>query len=332
MADELEDLPQVGSAIAERLREARFDDYQGIAVASPGELSRAADIEESTAADIVQAARKAADIGGFETDASVPKDPESIDYLETGHDGFDSLLNGGIATESITEVYGNENSGRTAFAHLLAVRAQLPSDHGGFGGQVAYLDTRGRFDPDRITEIIASLSKDDREALANQHDCSGSDLDGLARDVLEHIHVSKPADSTAQILNTEQIQNLAESLTGTEKPLRLVVVDSLTFHFRVEYQDHDELAERQQKLNKHLHDLMRVGDLNNAAVVITNATTNDSKPYGGNILGHTSTYRVQFRKTAGEVRYARLVDAPNVPDGEVEFYFTNGQFTPEPPS
>ena len=68
---DLEDLPGVGPATADKLQENGYDSYQSIAVASPGELSNKADVGESSASDIINAAREAADIGGFETGASV---------------------------------------------------------------------------------------------------------------------------------------------------------------------------------------------------------------------------------------------------------------------
>ena len=78
---DLEELPGVGPATAEKLRDSGFDDYQGLAVASPGELSNTADVGESTAADIIQAAREAAEIGGFESGAAVLERREQIGKL-----------------------------------------------------------------------------------------------------------------------------------------------------------------------------------------------------------------------------------------------------------
>ena len=68
---DLKDLPGVGPATAEKLRDNGFESYEGIAVASPGELSNTADVGEGNAADIIQAAREAADVGGFETGSTV---------------------------------------------------------------------------------------------------------------------------------------------------------------------------------------------------------------------------------------------------------------------
>ncbi|MFQ6072574.1 MAG: helix-hairpin-helix domain-containing protein, partial [Methanosarcinales archaeon] len=62
----IEDLPGVGNATADKLRDAGFESIESIAVLSPGELAAAVDIGESTASKIINAARKAADIGGFE--------------------------------------------------------------------------------------------------------------------------------------------------------------------------------------------------------------------------------------------------------------------------
>ncbi|MEM4263015.1 MAG: helix-hairpin-helix domain-containing protein, partial [Thermoplasmata archaeon] len=65
--DELEKLPGVGAAIAEKLREAGYVDLMAIAVESPSRLSEIAEIGESTAAKIIAAAKEAADVGKFET-------------------------------------------------------------------------------------------------------------------------------------------------------------------------------------------------------------------------------------------------------------------------
>ncbi|HHF59063.1 MAG TPA: DNA repair and recombination protein RadA, partial [Thermoplasmatales archaeon] len=57
----IENLPGVGPATAEKLRDAGFDDILAIAVASPRELADAAEIGESTAAKNIIAARKMAE-------------------------------------------------------------------------------------------------------------------------------------------------------------------------------------------------------------------------------------------------------------------------------
>ena len=112
-------------------------------------------------------------------------------------------------------------------------------------------------------------------------------------------------------------------------------MDSLTAHFRAEYVGRGTLADRQQKLNKHMHDLMRFSGLNNASVVVTNQVMSKpdaffgdpTKPIGGHVVGHTSTFRIYLRKSKGEKRIARLVDSPNLPEGEAIFSVTAGGLT-----
>jgi DNA repair protein RadA len=333
-SENLEDLPGVGPATAEKLEENGFDSYQGIAVASPGELSNTADIGESSASDIIQAAREAADIGGFESGAQVLERREQIGKLTWGVDEVDELLGGGVETQSITEVYGEFGAGKSQVTHQLAVNVQLPKEHGGLEGSAIFVDSEDTFRPERIDQMVRGH---DDEVLADAmelHGLVGEDEDadptdeGLLEDLVEvmldNIHVAKAFNSNHQILLAEKAKELASESQDDEFPVRLLAVDSLTAHFRAEYVGRGELAERQQKLNKHLHDLMRVGDLNNTAVVVTNqvASNPDSffgdptQPIGGNILGHTSTFRIYLRKSKGNKRIVKLVDAPNLPDGE----------------
>ncbi|ACV11449.1 DNA repair and recombination protein RadA [Halorhabdus utahensis DSM 12940] len=331
--EDLEDLPGVGPATAEKLTENGYDSYQGIAVASPGELSNTADVGESSAADIIQAAREAADIGGFESGAEVLERREQIGKLTWGVEEVDELLGGGVETQSITEVYGEFGAGKSQVTHQLAVNVQLPAEHGGLEGSSIFIDSEDTFRPERIEQMVEGLEDDviaDTMVLhgvAEEGEADPADddhFDDLIESILDKIHVAKAFNSNHQILLAEKAQELASEGQDEEFPVRLLCVDSLTAHFRAEYVGRGELADRQQKLNKHLHDLMRVGDLNNTAVVVTNqvAANPDSffgdptQPIGGNILGHTSTFRLYLRKSKGDKRIVRLVDAPNLPDGE----------------
>ncbi|MFB6152181.1 MAG: DNA repair and recombination protein RadA [Haloarculaceae archaeon] len=339
--DDLEELPGVGPATAESLQENGFDSYQGIAVASPGELSNTADIGESTAADIINAARDAADIGGFETGATVLERREQIGKLSWGVEEVDDLLGGGVETQSITEVYGEFGAGKSQVTHQLAVNVQFPAEHGGLEGSAMFIDSEDTFRPERIDQMVRGRDDEVLEdamvlhGVAEEDDADAGDddlVEALVESILDNIHVAKAFNSNHQILLAEQAQDLASESQDEEFPIRLLCVDSLTAHFRAEYVGRGELADRQQKLNKHLHDLMRVGDLHNTAVVVTNqvAANPDSffgdptQPIGGNILGHTSTFRLYLRKSKGDKRIVKLVDAPNLPDGEAVMRVENG--------
>ncbi|WP_101295105.1 DNA repair and recombination protein RadA [Halegenticoccus soli] len=325
----LENLPGVGPATAEKLSEAGYDSYKGIAVASPGELSDAADIGENSAADIIRAARKAADVGGFETGAAVLRRRETIGKLRWGVPAVDDLLGGGVETQSITEVYGQFGVGKSQITHQLAVNVQLPREHGGLAGSALFVDSEDTFRPERIDDMVRGL---DDEVLASEFErrgIEGSPDDGgameeLVADFLDHIHVAKAFNSNHQILLAEKAKELAAEYEETEWPVRLLCVDSLTAHFRAEYVGRGTLAERQQKLNKHLHDLVRIANLYNAAVVVTNQVQSNpdsyfgdpTRPIGGNVLGHASSFRLYLKNSKGTKRIVRLVDAPNLPDGE----------------
>jgi DNA repair protein RadA len=341
--DDLESLPGVGPATADKLTDAGFESYQSIAVASPAELSNTADIGNSTAADIINAAREAADIGGFESGTAVLERREQIGKLSWLIDEVDDLLGGGIETQSITEVYGEFGAGKSQVTHQMAVNVQLPSEHGGLEGSCIFVDSEDTFRPERIDDMVRGLDDEiiqatmDARGMEDASAGNEEDVTELVSDFLDKIHVAKAFNSNHQILLAEKAKELAQEHEDSDWPVRLLCVDSLTAHFRAEYVGRGELAERQQKLNKHLHDLMRIGDLYNTAVLVTNqvASNPDSyfgdptQPIGGNILGHTSTFRMYLRKSKGDKRIVRLVDAPNLADGEAVMRVQDAGLKPE---
>ena len=308
---ELEDLPGVGPAIAEKLREAGLNSLEAIAVASPAELVATVEIGEATAAKIINAAREAADIGGFETGDKILERRESIGKLTTGSKALDVLLGGGLETRAMTEFYGEFGSGKTQIAHQLVVNVQLPPEEGGLNGSAIMIDTENTFRPERIKDMAEGVGLDFTEVLKN-------------------VHVARAYNSNHQILLVDKAKELADELKETEKPVRLLIIDSATAHFRSEYVGRGTLSDRQQKINKHLHDALRFGDLNNAVVMITNQVQvrpdaffgDPTRPIGGHIVGHTATFRIYLRKSKGEKRIARLVDSPNLPEAEAVFSVT----------
>ncbi len=314
MTDEptsLEDLPGVGPATAEKLQEAGYTTIESVAVVSPRVLASDADVGEQTAAKIISAAKQAADIGGFETGDIVLERRKKVGKIKTSSETLDDLLGGGVETQSITELYGEFGSGKTQVAHQLAVNVQRQLEDGGLEGSALIIDTENTFRPERITQMAEDIEMD-------------------AGEVLSSIHVARAYNSNHQMLLVEKASELADDLRESGKPGRLLVADSLTAHFRAEYMGRGTLADRQQRLNKHMHDLMRFGDLNNTAIVVTNQVQSKpdaffgdpTRPIGGHIVGHTATFRIYLRKSKGDKRIARLVDSPHLPDGEAVFSVT----------
>ncbi|MBI2629368.1 hypothetical protein HYW74_04770 [Candidatus Pacearchaeota archaeon] len=133
-------------------------------------------------------------------------------------------------------------------------------------------------------------------------------------------------NSDHQILLIEKINEMVKN----GEPIRLVIVDSLTAHFRAEYSGRGMLADRQQRLNKYLHDLMKLAEQRNIAIFVTNQVManpammfgDPTTAIGGNIVGHASTYRVYLRRGKKDSRVAKLIDSPNLPDNETIFLIT----------
>ncbi len=339
---DLESLPGVGPATAQKLRENGYESFQSLAVAGPGELANSADIGENTASDIVNAARQEADIGDFETGTDVLERRERIGKLSWLVDDVDDLLGGGVETQSITEVYGEFGSGKSQITHQLAVNVQLPTEVGGLRGCAVFIDSEDTFRPERIEDMVRGLPEEALEATIEDRGLEGSPddedtMEELVADFLEKIHVAKAFNSNHQILLAEKAQDVASKQEETEWPVRVVAVDSLTAHFRAEYVGRGQLAERQQKLNKHIHDLMRIGDLYNTAMIVTNQVASNpdaffgdpTQPIGGNILGHSSTFRMYLRKSKANKRIVKLVDAPNLADGEAVIRIEGEGLKPE---
>ncbi|MEM2948603.1 MAG: DNA repair and recombination protein RadA [Candidatus Anstonellales archaeon] len=302
---DLEDLPGIGETTAERLRQAGYTEIEQIATANPHELSEVAELGVEAAKKAIEAAKKAIEIE-FETAFSMLERRQNIGRITTGSKKLDELLGGGIETQSLTEFFGKFASGKSQIGFQLCVNAQLPPDKGGLGGKVIFIDSESTFRPDRVKQMAEAAGLDPKT-------------------VLENIFVQKAENSDHQILLVEK----ADQLIKTEN-VKLLIIDSLTSHFRADYIGRGALGERQQKLNQHVHKLQKLADKYNIAVYFTNQVMDNpaimfgdpTQPIGGHVLAHAATYRVYLRKSKDDKRIARLVDSPNLPEREVVFRVT----------
>ena len=305
--NKITDVPGIGPGIAAKLEAAGIYDLMGLAVMSPSALSDMAGVGEAVARKAIQAARGMMKLG-FMDGMEFAKRREDVGYITCGSVALNNLLGGkGVETRSMTEAYGAFGSGKTQLALTLAVNVQLPKEQGGINGKAVYIDTEGTFRPARIRQIAEGM---------------GANADK----VLKNILVARAFNSDHQILLLDKINELMKD----GEPIKLVIIDSLTAHFRAEFSGRGQLADRQQKLNRYLHDLMKLAEQRNLAIYVTNQVMANPKmmfgdpttAIGGNIVGHASTYRIYLRRGKQGSRVAKLIDSPNLPENEAQFWVT----------
>ncbi|HRU81275.1 MAG TPA: DNA repair and recombination protein RadA, partial [Candidatus Methanomethylicus sp.] len=301
----LEDVEGVGPATIEKLKIAGILSVEALAVTPTRTLVEIADLTEEKASSITQNARSLLNIR-FTTAKDVLSKRQNIGYITTGSKAIDSLLGKGIESQALTELIGEFGSGKTQLCHQLCVSVQLPLEKGGLGGRALFIDTEGTFRPERVMAIAQGLGLNPDEVLGN-------------------IIYARAFNSDHQILLADEAFSLV-----SQNNVRLVIVDSVITHFRSEYPGREALAPRQQKLNRHIHQLLRMSDIYNLAVILTNQIQstpdtffgNPNKPAGGNVLAHGSTYRIWLRKSKENRRVAKIIDSPLHPESECIFAIT----------
>jgi DNA repair protein RadA len=304
---EIQDIEGIGPTTARKLKEAGIVSVMDLAVTSADELAVEINAsKESAAAFIIAAQKLLRDSNVLEkefitADAALEK-RRSMLRCSTGSGALDDLLLGGIETQAVTEFYGEFGSGKSQICHTLCATARQPVESGGLDANTIYIDTEGTFRPERVQEIARSRGYNSTQ-------------------ILKSIAVCKVYNSSHLELI---IKNLGKYVDDFKA--KLVVIDSVISLHRAEFAGRGTLADRQQRLNSMLHKIIRLSEIYNIAVVITNQVQSSpdtffgdpTKAAGGNVLGHASTYRIYLRKS-GENRIAKMIDSPYHPYSDVRF-------------
>ncbi|CAN6871755.1 unnamed protein product [Brassica oleracea] len=309
----------IASVDVKKLRDAGLCTVEGVAYTPRKDLLQIKGISDAKVDKIVEAgilciflylflcvtASKLVPLG-FTSATQLHAQRQEIIQITSGSRELDKVLEGGIETGSITELYGEFRSGKTQLCHTLCVTCQLPMDQGGGEGKAMYIDAEGTFRPQRLLQI------------ADRFGLNGAD-------VLENV-------AYARAYNTDhQSRLLLEAASMmVETRFALMIVDSATALYRTDFSGRGELSARQMHLAKFLRSLQKLADEFGVAVVITNqvvAQVDGSalfagpqfKPIGGNIMAHATTTRLAMRKGRGEERICKVISSPCLPEAEARF-------------
>lgn len=289
-----------------KLKSEGFHTIESIAYTPKKALLQVKGISETKADRISAEAAKVVPLG-FTTASEFHARRSELICVTTGSKQLDTLLGGGIETGSITEVFGEFRTGKSQLCHTLAVTCQLPIDMGGGEGKCLYIDTEGTFRPVRLVLIAQRYG-------LNPDDC------------LDNVAYARAYNAEHQF----QLLNMAAQMMA-ESRFSLLIVDSIMSLYRTDYSGRGELSARQAHVAKYMRTLQRLADEFGIAVVITNQVVaqvdggasmfnpDPKKPIGGNIIAHSSTTRLSFRKGRAEQRVCKVYDSPCLPESECVF-------------
>jgi DNA-repair protein XRCC3 len=142
--------------------------------------------------------------------------------LTTACPVIDRWLRGGVPTRHVTELTGEAGAAKTQLALQLLLNAQLPREVGGLDGAAVYVHTEGRAPLARLRQMISK-----REIYSTHLPPD--------HDPLDYVYLVKTLQEDPESL-WDALASVADVLTdppgGPQRPVRLIVVDSVSSPFR----------------------------------------------------------------------------------------------------
>ncbi|KAL6882099.1 hypothetical protein ACP4OV_011571 [Aristida adscensionis] len=264
-------------------------------------------------------------IAGAQNAWDMLSDEQSQKHITTGSGDLNNILGGGIRCKEVTEIGGVPGVGKTQLGIQLAINVQIPVEYGGLGGKAVYIDTEGSFMVERVYQIAEGCISDILEYFPHSHEKSSSGHRKLQPEhFLADIYYFRICSYTEQIA----VINYLERFLEEHKDVRIVVIDSVTFHFR---QDFDDLALRTRVLSGLSLKLMKIAKASNVAVVLLNQVTTKFTEGSFQLTlaldawcdswSHSCTNRVILYWNGNE-RYAYLDKSPSLPVASAPYAVT----------
>ncbi len=209
-----------------------------------------------------------------------------MDRIPLGCSQFDRLLGGGIEKGSVTLIYGEAGAGKTNVCLQLARNVAIN------GMKVAYIDSEG-LSSERLSQVFVGYE-----------------------DAIKNLLIFEVHSFAEQSDRIDKVEKLAAA--GT---ISLVVIDSLTMFYRLNYEDsyvrNDFIRQTEMLLN-----MARQYEI---AVMITsqvysNITNGGVEFLGGHALHHNAKTIIRLDKRTEGRRAAVIMKHRSLPEGRTAMY------------
>ncbi|KAF5953036.1 hypothetical protein HYC85_010980 [Camellia sinensis] len=255
-----------------KLISAGYTSLSSLSSLSPSDLARDLQISESEASEILKAVSHCgrldnsdgshAIVTGAQTAWDMFHEEDLSRCITTSCADLDNILGGGINCKEVTEIGGVPGIGKTQLGIQLAVNVQIPVDCGGLGGKAIYIDTEGSFMVERALQIAEACVEDVLEYRSLRKNFQACQVQMQPKDFLNNILYFRICSYTEQIA----VINYLEKFILEHKDVKVVIIDSVTFHFR---QDFEDMALRTRLLSGIALKLMKLSKKYSLAVCCT---------------------------------------------------------------
>lgn len=301
------------------LMNADFNTTEDVKDMKPSELSQATGLSLKASVEVLRLAAN-------------KQQPNPVDMLQMFQEGsefpqivtfcraLDTLLGGGLPLQAVTELSGTPGVGKTQLCIQACVSVQLPQSVGGVGGEAVYVDTRGSFTVKRLKDMASYAVRHVQTISGEDEDVSEFSVES----VLRGTHYFRCQNCIEMLAVIKSLPKLIEA----HPKIQLLVIDSISFHFRNDFPDVRERAKLTRIVTK---ELIQPAVKRKMAVIVTNHMTTHVKGKGsaklspalGNAWGHCPTVRLNFL-WSGETRVATLTKAPQCLNSSAYFHVSVG--------
>lgn len=211
-----------------------------------------------------------------------------VKRLPVNSEPIDTMLDGGIEHNTLTNVYGPPGCGKTNFCIQTSISCIENNSK-----KVVYIDTEGGFSKERVSQIAEK-----------------------PKDVMDNIILMEPYDFSEQIKMVDKLKNMCKN-----EDIGLVVLDSLVTLYRLKL---NGKSTRQVNTNlaNQLTILSRISRENEIPILVTNQIYSDIENGGKielvsrDIAKYQSKCLIELKKLEKGKRIAILRKHRSLPEGK----------------
>ena len=196
------------------------------------------------------------------------------------------MLDGGVESQAITEVFGEAGTGKTNFC------LQAARECANLGNKVVFIDSEG-VSIERLQQMC---------------------IDYNFKKILSKI----------TFLNPTSLEDQEKLIQGTTKVnnLGLIVIDTFNLFHRIKLEEDDKSANR--ILNRQITDLQLIARKKDVPVIISGqvytAENGEIKPFAGRGIEHMAKTIIRLDKTGIGKRQATILKHRSIPEGRKAFF------------